>query len=186
MAALLICIFYEPYRTRTTSINELLFSAKETGDLARVLTIFFRLNYYVSTQVISCHLCLKNSFLFPTPLLLAFSRELNHRVISGNTQTFITNHITIRDIVLLLHVSRTQVVLPRKTLFKNPNIIIRKVQKLQQNNAKINYPTLEAFSLHQEKFQNFLNSQDSFSTLVIEVSIVVPTSAEIKIKRVKT
>ena len=44
MAALLICIFYEPYRTRTTSINELLFSAKETGDLARVLKIFFRLN----------------------------------------------------------------------------------------------------------------------------------------------
>ena len=164
MAALLICIFYEPYRTRTTSINELLFSAKETGDLAWVLTIFFRLNYYVSMQVLSCHLCPKNSFQFPT---LAFSRELNHRVISGNTQTLITNHITIRDIVLLLHVSRTQVVLPRKTLFKNPNIIIRKVQKLQQNNAKINYPTLEAFSLHQEKFQNFLNSQDSFSTLVI-------------------
>lgn len=184
MAALLICIFYEPYRTRTTSINELLFSAKETGDLAWVLTIFFRLNYYVSMQVLSCHLCPKNSFQFPT---LAFSRELNHRVISGNTQTqtFITNHITIRDIVLLLHVSRTQVVLPRKTLFKNPNIIIRKVQKLQQNNAKINYPTLEAFSLHQEKFQNFLNSQDSFSTLVI-VSIVVPTSVRINEKTVKT
>ena len=73
MAALLICIFYEPYRTRTTSINELLFSAKETGDLARVLTIFFRLNYYVSTYVGNLLQPLPKKFLpFPNTIVAGF------------------------------------------------------------------------------------------------------------------
>ena len=87
MAALLICIFYEPYRTRTTSINELTIFCKRNRRFSSGFNNFFPSELLCKqVLVLSCHLCPKNSFHFPTLLLLAFSRELNHhRVISGNT-----------------------------------------------------------------------------------------------------